>query len=385
MTTPQQKFTRQEIPFSAGVFLTELKRSLTAPYLCQKYLVLNKFLYHIRTLRTDNDVKDFPALNRHIRQKGIPYGRSEHLFTAFKTILKFQSLKSIAKKEDRRLTDDEVIEAGLDEKTYLRAMREIALYLAWKEDLIVPDDILEATKNDEDDDIDLDEIARVSLSDMADNHSQRSPIIFIVDTSMPMCPYLDAVSDGFNELFDLINKTRELRRGAEVCVITTGGGAKVLVDFTDAESAHRKIFGLKLNGHGPSHMADAIALAMNCLERYKEQLKEARQAFTVPWVIVFSGGRWLRNGKINTDLDAQIASLAAKCAPDVHDLEVHTIIPSPEIADNETLMANINSLPGWKYKPDGLKSIFSDIFKSIRISRSEAPAGDLPLKISGTL
>ena len=385
MTTPPRKYPRQEMPFSAGVFLTELKRNLTAPYLCQKYLVLNKFLYHIRSLRTESDLKDFPALNRHIRQKGIPYDRNEHLFTAFKTILKFQALKSLAKKEDRRLIDSDLLEAELDEKTYLRAMREVARYLAWKEDLIVPDEILEATKDCEDDDIDLDEIASVSLSDMADNHSQRSPIVFIVDTSMAMRQYLDTVSDGFNELFELINKTRELRRGAEVRVITTGGGAKVLVDFADVESAHRKIFGQKLEPYGPSHMGDALTLAMDCLDKYRDKLRAARQGSTVPWIIVFTGGRWLRNDKVNTHLDEQLDTLARKCDPDVHDFEVHTIIPSPEIAKDEALMENINRIPGWKYKPDDLNRIFSDIFRSIRISRSEAPANDVPLKISGTL
>lgn len=382
--TPQRK----QIPFSAGVFLIELKNTLEAQYLCQKFLVINKFLYHIRTLRTDDDNKDFPALNRHIREKGVPYGRTEDLFTAFKTILKFQALKSIAKKEDRRLTDEEIIAEGLDEETYLRAMREIALYLAWKENLSVPEEILKATEEfaeDIDDGPSIDEIASVTLGSMADNHSQRSPIVFIVDTSMAMRQYLDTVSDGFNELFELINKTRELRRGAEVCVITTGGGAKVLVDFADVESAHRKIFGQKLEPYGPSHMGDALTLAMDCLDKYRDKLRAARQGSTVPWIIVFTGGRWLRNDKVNTHLDEQLDTLARKCDPDVHDFEVHTIIPSPEIANDEVLMENINRIPGWKYKPDDLNRIFSDIFRSIRISRSEAPANDVPLKISGTL
>lgn len=384
MTTPPRKYPRQEMPFSAGVFLTELKRNLTAPYLCQKYLVLNKFLYHIRSLRTESDLKDFPALNRHIRQKGIPYDRNEHLFTAFKTILKFQALKSLAKKEDRRLIDSDLLEAELDEKTYLRAMREVARYLAWKEDLIVPDEILEATKDCEDDDIDLDEIASVSLSDMADNHSQRSPIVFIVDTSMAMRQYLDTVSDGFNELFELINKTRTAprRRGVRHHYRRWGKGAGRLrrrrvgppQDFRPETRALRPL----AHGRCPD--------PGNGLPRQVSR-QTPRGAPGLHGALAYRiyRYRWLRNDKVNTHLDEQLDTLARKCDPDVHDFEVHTIIPSPEIAKDEALMENINRIPGWKYKPDDLNRIFSDIFRSIRISRSEAPANDVPLKISGTL
>lgn len=386
MTPAYQSDKRQAKPFSAGVYLTELKRSLSAEHILQRYLTINKFLYHIRELRTDEDKNDFQALNKHIRQKGIPYGRTEVLFSAFKTIISFHKLRVAAKSEDRRLVDDDVTAAGFDEETYLRTMREVAIYLAWKEDLTIPEEISSACEHFEDDDIDIDEISRVTISDMADNQSERSPIIFIIDTSMPMSRYLGAVSDGFNELFDLIDRTPQLRRGAEVCVITTGCGAELLVDFTSAENAHRKVFSHEFNGHGPSHMDEAIDMALKCLDRYVDQLKQARQAFTAPWVIFFTGGRWLRNGKVNKDLDDKLAVLAHKCDPDIHDLEVHTVIPSPEITENETLMANINSLPGWKYnKADGLASIFRDIFKSIKIMRSEAPVADLPLKISGSL
>ncbi len=331
MTPAYQSDKRQAKPFSAGVYLTELKRSLSAEHILQRYLTINKFLYHIRELRTDEDKNDFQALNKHIRQKGIPYGRTEVLFSAFKTIISFHKLRVAAKSEDRRLVDDDVTAAGFDEETYLRTMREVAIYLAWKEDLTVPEEISSACEHFEDDDIDIDEISRVTISDMADNQSERSPIIFIIDTSMPMSRYLGAVSDGFNELFDLIDRTPQLRRGAEVCVITTGGGAELLVDFTSAENAHRKVFSHEFNGHGPSHMDEAIDMALKSLDRYVDQLKQARQAFTAPWVIFFTGGRWLRNGKVNKDLDDKLAVLAHKCDPDIHDLEVHTVIPSPKL------------------------------------------------------
>ena len=171
MTPAYQSDKRQAKPFSAGVYLTELKRSLSAEHILQRYLTINKFLYHIRELRTDEDKNDFQALNKHIRQKGIPYGRTEVLFSAFKTIISFHKLRVAAKSEDRRLVDEDVTAAGFDEETYLRTMREVAIYLAWKEDLTVPEEISSACEHFEDDDIDIDEISRVTISDMADNQT----------------------------------------------------------------------------------------------------------------------------------------------------------------------------------------------------------------------
>lgn len=381
-------------PFSSAVFLTELERKIDTDKLVSKFILLEKFFYHLRNLRTlryQDAASEIAVLSSELKSKGTYFGWKEQLISALKYLLTFHGLKvRIKNEENRNLLDEDLTDNGLTNDGFVNAAFQIARYLAWKEDLQLPQGIIDAYSEASKPGISTDEISRVTLDMLAENNAQRSPIIFIVDTSFPMSSYLDEVSDSLNEMFDLINDTPVLRKGAEIAIVTTTsrpqGHASLLFDFTDIESAQSKVFGLEFDAFGPAHIDEAIEIAIDALDRYPERLKQERQTFTAPWIVLISAGKWIRTSSLNTRLDDCIATLKERSNKQSgHDFELHTISPREVSKLPADMQANIMALPGEKYTQGSVKGVFRDIFKSIKIARSKPPKNELTLKSAGTL
>lgn len=378
--------------FNPATFVNELEDRVQqnrSGRLVSYFLHLERFFSYVREFRTDDEDSEIPALSRLITEKGEKYGWKEQLISAFKGLVDFHYLKrTIKTKENRNLIDSDLATKSLDDEVYLGYVLQIARFLAWRYDLNMPQAIFDTCKMIEMDTISIDDIAAATSDLLAENNAERYPIIFVVDTSIPMKAYLDDVSSSLIEMFGLILDTPALKKGAEIAVITTTsrpeGKASLLFDFTDVSTAEKEIFGYKFEAYGPSHMEEAINLTTETIDSFCRRMRAERQSFAVPWIVLISGGKWVRTSSLNTGLDALIAFLHEHSS-NVHDFDVHTVSPLPLEKLTADARANIESLPGEKYSSTNVKGIFRDIFKSIKILHSSAPQYDLPLKSAGTL
>ena len=103
---------------------------------------------------------------------------------------------------------------------------------------------------------------------------------------------LDELKAGVNLFYDNLLDDDVARYAAEVCIVTFGGTAELVMDFANLDrqegSRQQKIFGLRATGHTP--MGEAVNLALDCLETRKEEYKDAGVDYWQPWLVLMTDG-----------------------------------------------------------------------------------------------
>lgn len=132
-------------------------------------------------------------------------------------------------------------------------------------------------------------------SDKDINPDPRCACVLVLDTSasmgLPLQPGETLPIDELNaglRLFEeeLRNDTLAARR-VEVAIVTFGGGARMLMDFTAA--ADLQMPSLMANGDTP--MGTAITMAIDALERRKAYYRQQSLAVFRPWIFTLTDGQ----------------------------------------------------------------------------------------------
>lgn len=103
---------------------------------------------------------------------------------------------------------------------------------------------------------------------------------------------LQELKSGVNIFYDNLLDDDVAHFAAEICIVTFGGEAELIMDFAnlDRQEAERqqKISGLKARGETP--MGEAVNLALDCLEKRKEEYKNAGVDYWQPWLVLMTDG-----------------------------------------------------------------------------------------------
>lgn len=103
---------------------------------------------------------------------------------------------------------------------------------------------------------------------------------------------LDELKAGVNLFYDNLLDDDVARYAAEICIVTFGGEAELIMDFAnlDRQEAERqqKISDLTATGHTP--MGEAVNMALDCLEKRKEEYKNAGVDYWQPWLVLMTDG-----------------------------------------------------------------------------------------------
>ena len=103
---------------------------------------------------------------------------------------------------------------------------------------------------------------------------------------------LQELKDGVNLFYDNLLEDDVARYSAEICVVTFGGNAELVIDFAnlDRQKDERKakIDGLK--AHGETPMGEAVNMALDCLEARKQEFKDKGVDYYQPWLVLMTDG-----------------------------------------------------------------------------------------------
>ena len=156
----------------------------------------------------------------------------------------------------------------------------------------------------------------LNLQDLENNPCTRVPICLCLDTSGSMnkvvrgdieetgetiysdgkswsvvsggVSAIDDLNEGINQFFETIKDDEVARYSAEICVITFGGEeAEVVSDFATVDQ-QKKSFAFTASG--ATYMGEAVNLALDCLEKRKQEYKSKGIDYFQPWLVLMTDG-----------------------------------------------------------------------------------------------
>ena len=126
------------------------------------------------------------------------------------------------------------------------------------------------------------------LEDLVNNPTARVPICLCLDTSGSMegAP-IDELNEGVKLFYDSIRNDEVAMYSAEICIITFGGDVQVIEDFANIE---RQTNIPQLHADGMTFMGEAVNMALDCLEKRKQEYKDKGVDFFQPWLVLMTDG-----------------------------------------------------------------------------------------------
>lgn len=125
--------------------------------------------------------------------------------------------------------------------------------------------------------------------DLIKNPTTRVPVCLCLDTSGSMegAP-INELNEGVRQFFHELMQDDVARYAAEICTVTFGKTATCIEDFGDLD---RMDHDRTLSAFGGTPMGEALMLALDKLERRKQEYQNAGVDYFQPWLVVMTDGQ----------------------------------------------------------------------------------------------
>ena len=190
---------------------------------------------------------------------------------------------------------------------------------------------------------------------------------------------LQELIDGVNLFYDNLLDDEIARYAAEICVVTFGAKAELVIDFAnlDRQESERKakIGGLKAQGETP--MGEAVNMALDCLEARKQEYRKAGVDYYQPWLVLMTDGE--PNGN-----EAEFNRAVSRTI-DLTNQRKLTIFPIGigDKADMECLAKFSPKRPPLRLKGMNFKGFFEWLSASVSRTSQSMPGDKIKLDLEG--
>lgn len=222
----------------------------------------------------------------------------------------------------------------------------------------------------------MNEIVKLAskYSDLVDNPTARVPVCLCLDTSGSMCGTPIAELIGGIELFrENVLNDDIAKYSAEVCIVTFDSNVECVVDFTAVDGMPQN---LQLDADGGTSMGDGVNMALDLLEKRKEEYKRNGVDYYQPWLILMT------DGGDNGDRDS-FTRACDRVADMVKNRKLSVFpIGIGEGADMKVL-EEITTKKPLRLKGLKFRELFSWLSKSISVVSNSMPGEKIKLDTSG--
>lgn len=141
------------------------------------------------------------------------------------------------------------------------------------------------------------------LEDLVNNPTARVPVCLCLDTSGSMgsggsflgglfggksgSAPIDELNEGVKLFYDAIRDDETAMYSAEIAIVTFGGSERLIEDFSNIER-QPNVPAFMANGGTP--MGEAVNLALDCLEKRKQEYKDKGVDYFQPWLVLMTDG-----------------------------------------------------------------------------------------------
>jgi len=127
----------------------------------------------------------------------------------------------------------------------------------------------------------------IRQQDLVENPTPRVPICLVLDTSGSMAGNpIDELNSGVELFYQSILNDEVARYAAEISIVTFGGSANQILDFASIERQEVP----RLTAYGQTPMGEAVTLALDLLERRKNEYSSAGVDYFQPWMVLMTDG-----------------------------------------------------------------------------------------------
>jgi uncharacterized protein YegL len=124
--------------------------------------------------------------------------------------------------------------------------------------------------------------------ELVENPTARVPVCLCLDTSGSMQGQpISELNEGLQAFYDAIRGDDIARYSAEIAIVTFGGTVTQVTDFC---SVDRQQVGA-LSADGATPMGDAVALALDLLDRRKKEYQDVGVDYFQPWLVLMTDGQ----------------------------------------------------------------------------------------------
>ena len=190
---------------------------------------------------------------------------------------------------------------------------------------------------------------------------------------------LQEMLGGVNLFYDNLLDDEVARYAAEVCIVTFGGKAELVLDFAnlDRQEGERQQKISNLTAQGETPMGEAVNLALDCLEVRKEDYKNTGVDYYQPWLVLMTDGE--PNGS-ETELNRAVAR-----TNDLAKVRKLTIFPIGigDEADMNCLAKFSPRRPPLRLKGMNFKEFFEWLSQSVSRTSQSMPGDTIKLDTEG--
>lgn len=129
----------------------------------------------------------------------------------------------------------------------------------------------------------------VRLEDLVNNPTARVPVCLCLDTSGSMDGQpINELNEGVRLFYEAIKEDETALYSAEISIVTFGGdNAECIADFASLELQPNAP---KLSASGMTPMGEAVNMALDLLERRKDEYKDRGVDYYQPWLVLMTDG-----------------------------------------------------------------------------------------------
>jgi uncharacterized protein YegL len=98
---------------------------------------------------------------------------------------------------------------------------------------------------------------------------------------------IEELNKGINLFYNAIKKDEVAFYAAEICIIAFGGGPSLIADFAPM---NRQLAAPSFSANGLTPMGEAVNMALDCLERRKQEYRDTGVDYYQPWLVLMSDG-----------------------------------------------------------------------------------------------
>ena len=130
----------------------------------------------------------------------------------------------------------------------------------------------------------------ISLKDLIDNPTPRVPVCLCLDTSGSMLGSpITELNEGIKLFYEAIKEDEIALFSADIAMVTFGcGGVRVVRDFSGLNIDNSLPI---LNASGGTPMAEAVNLALEILEKRKDEYRSKGVDYYQPWLVLMTDGQ----------------------------------------------------------------------------------------------
>jgi uncharacterized protein YegL len=143
------------------------------------------------------------------------------------------------------------------------------------------------------------------IDDLVNNPTARVPVCLCLDTSGSMdgTP-INELNGGVKLFYDAIRDDEVAMYSAEIAIVTFGGAEQLIEDFANIE---RQPNVPMFTANGGTPMGEAVNMALDCLEKRKQEYRDKGVDYFQPWLVLMTDGA--PNGS-KAELDRAISRTA---------------------------------------------------------------------------